>query len=272
MKLQWNHMGGRYGRQLPGQALQALAVVVIGVEDFRACFISDNDNRSYGIRRKTVWLLVYVSPDSFNHSRSLCVQAYSCQLAAPTELSLATQSPVLATAHSAFISIVLSAVYLVTSPTCMFTFFFSSFLVFVCMCQKLVSVSWSVLISGQVTFVICSWKSIQREQRWDLKNPECISRTYRLVVNYQDTAESYSRYWTCKGSWYSYCWETLSLKVFSDVTVHLINTGPGTLCFLDSEVQLMQTSSVGLKLQHWWQQIQAPAVSYTKKGRQVTNR
>lgn len=127
MKLQWNHMGGRYGWQLPGQALQALAVVVIGVEDFRACFISDNDNRSYGIRRKTVWLLVYVSPDSFNHSRSLCVQAYSCQLAAPTELSLATQSPMLATAHSAFISIVLSAVYLVISPSCMFTFFFFFF-------------------------------------------------------------------------------------------------------------------------------------------------
>lgn len=135
MKLWWNHVGGRYGWQLPGQALQALAVVVIGVEDFWACFISDNDNRSCGIRRKTVCSLVYISLGSFTHSHSLCVQAYPCQLASPTELSLATQSLVLATIHSAFISIVLSAVYLVISPSCAFTFF----LVFVCMCQTKIS-------------------------------------------------------------------------------------------------------------------------------------
>lgn len=66
-----------------------------------------------------------MSLGSFNHSHSLCVQAYPCQLASPTELSLATQSLVLATIHSAFISIVLSAVYLVISPSCAFTFFFS---------------------------------------------------------------------------------------------------------------------------------------------------
>lgn len=68
-----------------------------------------------------------MSLDRFNHSLSLSAQAYCCQLAIPTELSPAAQSTAVSV-HLAFISIGLSAVYLVTLPSCVFI----SFLVFAC--------------------------------------------------------------------------------------------------------------------------------------------
>jgi len=80
---------GRYGWQLPAQAFQALAVVVIGVEDFRACFISDNDNRSCGTRREasvitsaSARLQTALIPPAVFVLKSRC-----CQPAIPPQLS-----------------------------------------------------------------------------------------------------------------------------------------------------------------------------------------
>lgn len=106
--LQGNHTG-RYCWQLPGQVFQAWAALVIGVEHFRACLISDNDwnfnsnfgTRICGTRRKFLWSVVHLCFCRllYNHSHSLCAQVQCYKLAISPELSPATQATVLVSVH-----------------------------------------------------------------------------------------------------------------------------------------------------------------------------
>lgn len=136
MKQQWNHTG-RYCWQLPGQVVQAHAVAVIGVEHFRVCFISDNDNRSCGTRRKFLWSAVHLCFFSFLNTAlitpSLRAQVQCYQLPILLELWLQHEPVYL------FLCIYFhrDACHAPCKPShlCVHR---------VCMCRKLVSVSWSV--------------------------------------------------------------------------------------------------------------------------------
>lgn len=53
-----------------------------------------------------------------------------------------------------------------------------------------------------------------RGSRGEILKIQSVFLGHTSSCQLSDTAESYSRYWTCKGSWYSYCWETLRLSFF----------------------------------------------------------
>lgn len=157
--LKWNHMGRRCW-QLPGQVFQARAVAVIGVEHFRACFISENDNRSCGTGRKFLWSAVHLCFFSlfrllYNHSHSLCAQVQCYELAIPPELAPATQATVLASVHLFPQGRLLCTLW--SFPVVCSFFLVPKVSLCVMKCKEL----WQVTST-------CSWNWVWKEQMWDL--------------------------------------------------------------------------------------------------------